>query len=71
MPKFVIVTVEGTAYHEGETADMTPTLTDVGATGTLDCFVHDGDFLELRYSDGSRISIPESRIAHIADRARP
>lgn len=66
MPKFVIVTVNGIAYRQGEPADHTPALVDLGATGTLDRFEEDGDYVDLFYSDGFKLSIPEARIDHIA-----
>ncbi|MGW6557918.1 hypothetical protein [Streptomyces hydrogenans] len=69
MPEFVIVTVNGVAYHEGDSADLTPALATVGANGTLDRFEEDGDYVDLFYSDGFKLSIPEARIEYIARRA--
>ncbi|MFD6360177.1 hypothetical protein ACFWFX_10020 [Streptomyces roseolus] len=68
-PSFVIVTIEGPTYREGQTASTVPALVEIGATGTLDRFEEDGDYVDLFYSDGSKLSIPESRIAQIARRA--
>lgn len=69
MPEFIIVTVNGTIYRQGESADFTPELAYLGAAGTLDRFEEDGDYVDLFYSDGFKLSIPEARIDQIARRA--
>ncbi|MFE7510160.1 hypothetical protein ACFU8I_02865 [Streptomyces sp. NPDC057540] len=70
MPSFVIVTVDGTPYRQGEPASHVPTLAEIGATDqTLDSFVYSADYVVLHYG-GYTLSIPEAHIAHIAERDR-
>ncbi|MEU5496147.1 hypothetical protein [Streptomyces griseofuscus] len=61
MPKFQITTTSGLTYVEGSTRhfevfDTTETLTD---------YDHTGDYVELRYSGGIEVAIPEVQIAEI------
>lgn len=68
MPSFVIVTVDGTTYHEGESASMTAALKDIGADReTLDGYVFDAGDVVLRYGTYT-LRIPEARINYIAAR---
>ncbi|MFH8627782.1 hypothetical protein ACH4A8_38845 [Streptomyces vietnamensis] len=66
MPSFVIVTVDGTTYQEGESAALTGALAAIGATGTLVSFEDKGDHVALHYSGDSELCIPAGRIDHIA-----
>ncbi|MFJ2279248.1 hypothetical protein ACIOEZ_34430 [Streptomyces sp. NPDC087866] len=64
-PSFQIVTSDGQTHTEGR--PQPDTFKDLGgAAPVLESYVHDGDYLELRYTDGYRQLIPESRIARIA-----
>lgn len=64
-PAFQIVTIDGTSYTEGEIEDVVFTDLD-GHAQRLESYVHDGDYLELRYSDGFRQLLPEHRVKYIA-----
>lgn len=61
MPKFQIVTTNGDSYVDGESHRFEPFET----VETLQEFAYDGDYIELRYSGGIKISIPEAQIAYI------
>lgn len=64
MPRFQIVTDTAT-YTEGEgTTDFKGLGHDVAI---LKAYREVGDWIELAYSDGLTISIPEARIQHIAE----
>lgn len=64
-PKFQIVTTDGKTHTEGR--PQPDTFKDLGGDApVLTSYVHDGDYLELRYSGGYRQLIPESRIDRIA-----
>ncbi|MFD3568466.1 hypothetical protein [Streptomyces sp. NPDC058667] len=69
MPSFVIVTVDGTTYQEGEPAEHSPALAGIGAgEQVLESFVYvDGDVV-LRYGS-YRLRIPQTRIDCIAHSA--
>ncbi|MFE7614348.1 hypothetical protein [Streptomyces sp. NPDC057496] len=66
-PAFQIVTIDGTSYTEGQTEDVV--FADLGGHAPyLKSYVHDGDYLELRYSDGFTQLLPEHRVKYIASR---
>ncbi|MET9950190.1 hypothetical protein ABZ135_01395 [Streptomyces sp. NPDC006339] len=68
MHSFVITTVDGLAYRQGEPAERMSALVDLGAHGeTLDSFEYDMDCVVLRFGDYT-LTIPDARIAHIAER---
>lgn len=69
-PTFQIVTTDGQALTEGRT--QLGTFTDLGGHApVLESYVHEGDYLELRYTDGYRQLIPEHRIKYIALAGEP
>lgn len=61
MPKFQIVTTDGDSHVDGESRRFVVFET----AETLQEFVYDGDYVELRYSGGIKVSIPEAQIAYI------
>ncbi|MCX4863477.1 MULTISPECIES: hypothetical protein [unclassified Streptomyces] len=64
-PTFQIVTTDNQAYTQG--TSQRGTFIDLnGYAPCLESYEHDGDYLQLRYSDGFRQLIPEHRIKHIA-----
>ncbi|MGW2090035.1 hypothetical protein [Streptomyces sp. NPDC001880] len=64
-PTFQIVTTDSQAFTQGRS--RVGTFADLGGEAPrLESYDHDGDYLELRYSDGFRQLIPEHRIKHIA-----
>lgn len=68
-PTFQIVTVDNQAYREGSPVanQFTGLVSATADTPRLESFEHDGDFVQLRYTGGLTIGIPEHRIAHIAE----
>lgn len=64
MPRFQIVTDTAT-YTEGEVT------TDFAGLGydrvTLNDYQEAGDWIELLYSDGLTVTIPEARIRYVAE----
>ncbi|CUW31753.1 MULTISPECIES: hypothetical protein [Streptomyces] len=63
MPKFQIITTDGTSYVDGDERHFEA----LGATERLESCAYDGDFVVLQYSGGVTDSIPESRIAHVIE----
>lgn len=70
MPGFVITTTSGVTYEEGQKAYFVPDLAAIGAKNeAFDRFSYEADYVVLHYG-GYTLSIPEARIAHIAERDR-
>ncbi|GAA2192760.1 hypothetical protein [Streptomyces bangladeshensis] len=61
MPKFQIITTDGTSYVDGTDRHFEV----FGVTETLTDYAEQGDYVVLRYSGGIEDGIPESRIAHV------
>lgn len=69
MPEFVIVTIEGPTYREGQTASTVPALAEIGASEqVLDSFVYASGDVVLRFGN-YQLRIPQTRIDHIARHA--
>lgn len=62
---FKVVTTDDQARIQGE-EELYAFKTLQNETPTLESFEPDGDYVILRYSQGLRLAIPESRIKYIA-----
>ncbi|MFF5473362.1 hypothetical protein [Streptomyces achromogenes] len=61
MPQFQITTVSGVDYVEG----VSRRFECFGRTETLTGYDFSGDYVDLHFSGGLTVSVPEAQIAHI------
>lgn len=64
-PTFFITTTDNQHYLQGSTSRA---FGDLGVeSAQLESFEDHGDYINLRYSNNLRLSIPEHRIKHIGE----
>ncbi|MEV0779207.1 hypothetical protein [Streptomyces sp. NPDC050428] len=66
-PTFFITTTDDTTYLQGQT---TAAFKELGVdSAQLESYSGSGDYVDLHFAGGLRLSIPEYRIRHIGESA--